>query len=106
LAGRLTIIGGGVMGLMTAYHGAPLAESVTVLDRSRVGDPATASVGLTMYNESAMPVFAYLDIGIYGHPVDEGKTPGVKIGFYDPPDVTRAASRIGSVEEFVEEVAS
>ena len=27
-----------------------------------------------------MPVFAYLDIGIYGHPVYEGKTPGVKIG--------------------------
>ncbi len=39
-----TIIGGGVMGLMTAYHAAPLAESVTVLDRSRVGDPAPASV--------------------------------------------------------------
>jgi glycine/D-amino acid oxidase-like deaminating enzyme len=31
LAGRLTIIGGGVMGLMTAYQAAPLAESVTLL---------------------------------------------------------------------------
>jgi glycine/D-amino acid oxidase-like deaminating enzyme len=298
LAGRLTIIGGGVMGLMTAYHAAPLAESVTVLDKSRVGDPATASFGLTrsvrndyrdpqyarlasearrlwreferdcgqrllvdcgclnlfkadvtpdlnldstyavesyavleqlqlprevfsgpqlrerfpqfdadggwldvdagfadlaavtgalraglhergvrvvenceprgisrpgrswvvdtdagpvesdvlvvtaglgtndvlglvpgcpvqfplspdrpvqskyfipsassraMFTEAAMPVFAYLDIGIYGHPVYEGKTPGVKIGFYNPPDVTRTASRIGSVEEFVAE---
>jgi glycine/D-amino acid oxidase-like deaminating enzyme len=29
---RLTIIGGGVMGLMTAYYAAPLASSVTVLD--------------------------------------------------------------------------
>ncbi|MGH3194207.1 MAG: FAD-dependent oxidoreductase [Streptosporangiaceae bacterium] len=47
MAGRLTIIGGGVMGLMTAYYAAPLAEAVTVLDRSRVGDPATASFGLT-----------------------------------------------------------
>jgi glycine/D-amino acid oxidase-like deaminating enzyme len=296
LAGRLTIIGGGVMGLMTAYHAAPLAESVTVLDRSRVGDPATASFGLTrsvrndymdpeyarlavearrlwrdferdrgrrllidcgclnlvkasitpdldstyavesyavleqlklpreafsgpqlrdrfpqfdadggwlvvdagfadlaavtqalreglrargvevaenreprgitrsgrtwtvhtdagpvesdvlvvtaglgtndilglvpgcsvrfplspdrpvqskyfipaagsraMFTETAMPVFAYLDIGIYGHPVYEGKTPGVKIGFYNPPGVARTASRIGSVEEFVAE---
>jgi glycine/D-amino acid oxidase-like deaminating enzyme len=28
LARRLTIIGGGVMGLMTAYQAAPLAESV------------------------------------------------------------------------------
>ena len=47
MARRLTIIGGGVMGLMTACQAAPLAESVTVLDRSRVGDPATASFGLT-----------------------------------------------------------
>ena len=47
MAGRLTIIGGGVMGLMTAYYAAPLAETVTVLDRSWVGDPATASFGLT-----------------------------------------------------------
>ena len=40
LAGRLTIIGGGVMGLMTACQAAPPGEAVTVLDRSRVGDPA------------------------------------------------------------------
>jgi glycine/D-amino acid oxidase-like deaminating enzyme len=56
-----------------------------------------------LFTERAMPVFAYLDIGIYGHPVYEGKTPGVKIGFYNPPDVTRAPSRIASVEEFVAE---
>jgi len=296
LAGRLTIIGGGVMGLMTAYHAAPLAEAVTVLDRSQVGDPATASFGLTrsvrndyrdpayarlacearrlwrdferdcgqrllidcgclnlvkgcvtpdldrtyavesyavleqlrlpreamtgpqlrtkfpqfdadggwldvdagfadlaavtgalreglrargvrvvencepraitrsgqtwtvatdagpvesdilvvtaglgtndvlalvpgcpvrfplrpdrptqskyfippaksrgMFTQDVMPVFAYLDIGIYGHPIYDGKTPGVKIGFYNPPDVTRTPSPIGSVEEFVAE---
>jgi len=296
LAGRLTIIGGGVMGLMTAYHAAPLAETVTVLDRSRVGDPATASFGLTRsvrndyrdpayarlavearrlwreferdcgqrllidcgclnlvkgsvtpeldrtyavesyavleqlqlrrealsgpqlrtrfpqfdadggwldvdagfadlpavtgalseglrargvrvaencepraiarsdrgwvvatddgpvesdvlvvtaglgtndvlglvpgcpvrfplsrdrptqskyfippaasrarYTQDVMPVFAYLDIGIYGHPIYDGKTPGVKIGFYNPPDVARTPSPIGSVEEFVAE---
>jgi glycine/D-amino acid oxidase-like deaminating enzyme len=296
LAGRLTIIGGGVMGLMTAYHAAPLAQTVTVLDRSQVGDPATASFGLTrsvrndyrdpayarlafearrlwrdferdcgdrllidcgclnlvkssvtpeldrtyavesyavleqlqlprealtgsqlrtrfpqfdvdggwldvdagfadlaavtgalreglrargvrvvencepraiarsrggwvvatdsgpvesdvlvvtaglgtndvlalvpgcpvrfplspdrptqskyfipparsraMFTHDVMPVFAYLDIGIYGHPIYEGRTPGVKIGFYNPPDVARTPSPIGSVEEFVAE---
>ena len=37
---RVTIIGGGAMGLMTAYHAAPQAESVTVLERSWVGDLA------------------------------------------------------------------
>ena len=47
MSGRLTIIGGGVMGLMAAYYAAPLADAVTVLERSRVGDPATASFGLT-----------------------------------------------------------
>ena len=62
MAGRLTIIGGGVMGLMTAYHAAPLAESVTVLDRSRVGDPATASFGLTrsVRNDYRDPEYARL----------------------------------------------
>src|ERR1700743_569554 len=44
---RLTIVGGGVMGLMTAYYAASLAAAVTVLDKSRVGDPGTASFGLT-----------------------------------------------------------
>src|SRR5260370_38933092 len=62
LAGRLTIIGGGGMGLMTAYDGAPLAEAVTVLDRSRVGDPATASFGLTrsVRNDYRDPGYARL----------------------------------------------
>jgi glycine/D-amino acid oxidase-like deaminating enzyme len=55
------------------------------------------------FTEAAMPVFAYLDIGIYGHPIYAGKTPGVKIGFYHPPDVPRVPSRIGSVEDFVAE---
>ena len=35
------------MGLMTAYYAAPLATSVTILEKSRVGDPATASFSLT-----------------------------------------------------------
>jgi glycine/D-amino acid oxidase-like deaminating enzyme len=35
VAGRLTIIGGGVMGLMTPYYAAPRADAVTVLERSR-----------------------------------------------------------------------
>ncbi len=55
------------------------------------------------FTEAVMPVFAYLDIGIYGHPIYDGTTPGVKIGFYNPPDVTRMPSRIGCVEDFVAE---
>lgn len=55
------------------------------------------------FTEQALPVFAYLDIGIYGHPLYEGRTPGVKIGFYNPPDAVRVPSQIGSVEDFVDE---
>jgi glycine/D-amino acid oxidase-like deaminating enzyme len=62
LAGRLPIIGGGVMGLMTAQHAAVQAQTVTVLDRSQVGDPATASFGLTrsVRNDYTDPEYAQL----------------------------------------------
>jgi glycine/D-amino acid oxidase-like deaminating enzyme len=56
-----------------------------------------------LFTEQALPVFAYLDIGIYGHPLYDGLTPGVKIGFYNPPDTSRVPSHIGSVEDFVDE---
>ena len=55
------------------------------------------------FTEPVLPVFAYLDVGIYGHPIFDGRTPGVKIGFYNPPDVDRVPSRIGSVQDFVNE---
>jgi sarcosine oxidase len=55
------------------------------------------------YTEEALPVFAYLDVGIYGHPLYTGKTPGVKIGFYHPPDAAVVPSPISSVEDFVAE---
>jgi sarcosine oxidase len=57
----------------------------------------------TLFTEAALPVFAYLDIGIYGHPLYDGKTPGVKIGFYHPPDAALVPSQIRSVEDFVAE---
>jgi glycine/D-amino acid oxidase-like deaminating enzyme len=69
--------------------------------QSRYFIPAAGTRGL--FTEAALPVFAYLDIGIYGHPMYDGKTPGVKIGFYHPPDAALVPSRIGSVEDFVAE---
>ena len=51
----------------------------------------------------ALPVFAYLDVGIYGHPIYEGRTPGVKIGFYNPPDVKTLNTHIRDVQSFVNE---
>jgi glycine/D-amino acid oxidase-like deaminating enzyme len=56
-----------------------------------------------MFTPDQLPVFAYLDVGIYGHPMLEGKTPGVKIGYYNPPDVRRQVTSISSVQSFVAE---
>lgn len=57
----------------------------------------------SMFTSDALPVFAYLDVGIYGHPILHGKTPGVKIGFYNPPDATLAHTHINDIAAFVEE---
>src|SRR5437588_1597646 len=56
-----------------------------------------------MFTSDTLPAFAYLDVGIYGHPIYEGKTPGVKIGFYNPPDINKLNTRIHDVHSFVEE---
>ena len=56
-----------------------------------------------MFTPSHLPVFAYLDVGIYGHPMLQGKTPGVKIGYYNPPDVRTQVTSITSVQSFVAE---
>lgn len=55
------------------------------------------------FTPQALPVFAYLDVGIYGHPMTIGKVPGVKIGFYNPPDVKKLSTQIRDVYSFVEE---
>ena len=41
------VIGGGVMGLFTAYHASERVDRVVVLERGRIGDPMTASFGRT-----------------------------------------------------------
>ena len=55
------------------------------------------------FTSDVLPVFAYLDVGIYGHPIYEGHTPGVKIGFYNPPDVKTSNTHIRDVHSFVAE---
>ncbi len=56
-----------------------------------------------LFTSDVLPVFAYLDVGIYGHPIYDGKTPGVKIGFYKPPDVKTLNTHIQDVHSFVDE---
>ena len=41
------------------------------------------------FTAGAMPVIAYLDTGIYCHPIVDGLVDAVKIGYYNPPDMPR-----------------
>ena len=54
------------------------------------------------FASNAMPVIAYLDAGIYCHPIIDGLIDKVKIGYYHPPDLPRGATAIDSVLSFVE----
>jgi sarcosine oxidase len=58
----LLVIGGGVMGLFTAYHAAKTSARVVVLERGRIGDPTTASYGRTrsFRNDYLDPTYARL----------------------------------------------
>ena len=58
----LLVIGGGVMGLFTAYHASGAGFRVGVLERGRIGDPTTASFGRTRsYRKDYLdPVYARL----------------------------------------------
>jgi glycine/D-amino acid oxidase-like deaminating enzyme len=51
----------------------------------------------------AMPTVAYLDVGIYCHPIIEGLVDEVKIGYYNPPDIARRTTSIDSIASFVDQ---
>ena len=51
----------------------------------------------------AMPTIAYLDAGIYCHPIVPGLVEAVKIGYYNPPDLPRNTTTIDSIASFVDQ---
>jgi glycine/D-amino acid oxidase-like deaminating enzyme len=59
-----------------------------------------------LFTSDVLPVIAYLDTGIYLHPIVDGLIDAVKIGYYNPPDMPAGASgttSIGSISDFVEQ---
>ena len=55
------------------------------------------------FTAGAMPVIAYLDAGIYCHPIVDGLAEAVKIGYYNPPDMPRGTTSIDSIASFIEQ---
>jgi N-methyl-L-tryptophan oxidase len=54
------------------------------------------------FTSDAMPVIAYLDAGIYCHPIVDGLVDAVKVGYYLPPDLPGERARIDGIASFVE----
>jgi sarcosine oxidase len=50
------------------------------------------------FTADAMPVIAYLDTGVYCHPIVDGVVDAVKIGFYNPPDMPRGATGVDGID--------
>ncbi|MDQ6882985.1 MAG: FAD-dependent oxidoreductase [Candidatus Dormibacteraeota bacterium] len=102
VAGHLVLAAGlGTNDLLAATDGCdlrlPLRPDRPSEAKYLLPPPATRE----LFGPEHLPVFAYLDVGIYGHPWLHGKTPGVKIGYYNPPDARRQETHIRNVLDFV-----
>ena len=94
--------GHGTNDVLGRLNGALLQVPLT-RDRPIEAKYFTPPAGLReQFASDAMPVIAYLDAGIYCHPIINGLIDKVKIGYYHPPDLPRATTAIDSVLSFVE----
>lgn len=56
-----------------------------------------------LFQPKNFPVFAYTDVGIYGHPIFDTKKGAVKVAYFVPVGFKRDSSKITCVEDFVNE---
>ncbi len=55
------------------------------------------------FTADVMPVVAYLDAGIYCHPIVDGLVDAVKVGYYNPPDLPGDRATLDGIADFVEQ---
>jgi glycine/D-amino acid oxidase-like deaminating enzyme len=95
--------GHGTNGLLSRMPGCDLRIPITKdrpSDAKYLVPPADVR---DRFKADAMPVVAYLDTGIYCHPIVDGLVDAVKIGYYNPPDMPRSATSIAGIGSFVEQ---
>lgn len=95
--------GHGTNDVLAALHGCTLRVPIT---RDR---PTEAKYFMPngdtrrQFTSDAMPVIAYLDAGIYCHPIVEGLVEAVKVGYYNPPDLPGERATVNGIADFVEQ---
>jgi sarcosine oxidase subunit beta len=95
--------GHGTNGVLATMPGNSLQVPITK-DRPSEAKYFVPSAGRRHeFTADVMPVIAYLDAGIYCHPIVEGLVDAVKIGYYNPPDLQGERVTLGGIADFVEQ---
>jgi sarcosine oxidase len=101
-ARRLVVTAGhGTNGLLDLIPGCPLQVPLTRDRPSEAKYYVPPASVRERFTAGAMPVIAYLDTGIYCHPIVPGVVDAVKIGYYNPPDLVRRRTGVDSIADFV-----
>jgi sarcosine oxidase len=104
LARSLVVTAGhGTNDVLAALSGCSLRVPITKDRPSEAKYLVPAAVARGQFTADVMPVIAYLDAGIYCHPIVDGLVDAVKVGYYNPPDLPRNGGSIDSVASFLEQ---
>jgi sarcosine oxidase len=104
LARSLVVTAGhGTNDVLAALSGCTLRVPITKDRPSEAKYLVPAAAARSQFTSDVMPVIAYLDAGIYCHPIVDGLVDAVKVGYYNPPDLPRNGGSIDSVASFLEQ---
>jgi glycine/D-amino acid oxidase-like deaminating enzyme len=104
LARTLVVTAGhGTNDVLTALPGCRLRVPITRDRPSEAKYLNPAADVRHQFTADEMPVIAYLDAGIYCHPIVDGLVDAVKVGYYNPPDLPRNGARIDGIASFIEQ---
>jgi glycine/D-amino acid oxidase-like deaminating enzyme len=95
--------GHGTNGVLAALPGCALRVPITKDRPSEAKYFIPTADTRHQFTADVMPVIAYLDAGIYCHPIVDGLVDAVKVGYYNPPDLPRNGSSIDGIASFVDE---
>jgi len=104
LARSLVVTAGhGTNDVLDALQGCTLRAPITKDRPSEAKYFFPTADARQQFTANVMPVIAYLDAGIYCHPIVDGLVDAVKIGYYHPPDLPGERAPITGIGDFVEQ---
>ncbi|MEO9139815.1 MAG: FAD-dependent oxidoreductase, partial [Jatrophihabitans sp.] len=106
LVARALVItaGHGTNDVLSALEGCELQVPITKDRPSEAKYFIPPAATRHQFTSETMPVIAYLDTGVYVHPIVEGVIDAVKVGYYNPPDIPRDRTGVRDIADFVAQV--